>query len=405
VSALALGPALALVVAGILAADVKTGLDVLAAAGFEPLAGKRVGLVTNATGVDRAGRSAIDLIHGAKGVRLVALFSPEHGIRGTEDRAVASGRDERTGLPIHSLYGETKRPTKAMLEGVDVLVFDIQDIGARFYTYATTLAFCLEAAAQHGVAVVVLDRPNPIGGAVVEGPVLEKELRGGFASYLALPTRHGLTLGEIARWHVGEQKLGCALTVVPVEGWRPSAFFDETGLPWVNPSPNMTSLAAAIHYPGLGALEGTNLSVGRGTDAPFQVYGAPWIDDERRLVADLNRRRLPGVRFAAATFTPKPMPGRPRYPYTGERCRGFRAEITDRAAYRPLTAVVHVLDALHRLHGADLEIGGAASMIGRRDVKRQIEAGVDPDEIVRGWRAEQDAFLAGREKYLLYPRR
>jgi uncharacterized protein YbbC (DUF1343 family) len=383
-------------------APVLSGLEALAADGFAPLLGKRVGLVANHTARDRAGRSAIDLLRAAPGVSLTALFAPEHGLRGAADAPVASGIDERTGLKVYSLYGATRRPTAEMLREVDVLAFDMQDVGARYYTYATTLAYCLEAASEHGKAVLVLDRPNPIGGVAVEGPVLEPALRGGFAAHHALPTRHGLTLGEIALWYRGTRGLSCALEVVPARGWRRALHLDEAGLPWVDPSPNLRSLDAALHYAGLGALEGTNLSVGRGTETPFEIYGAPWVDGEA-LARALEERRLPGVRFRATGFTPRPLEGRPRYPYTGEACRGVRVEVTDRAAYPPVTAALHVADALLRLHPDRFRPGAFAGMIGRRDVEARLRAGEPPDAVAASWEEEIAAFRRERAPFLLYP--
>lgn len=362
---------------------VETGLDVLVREGFRPLRDRRVGLVTN-----RA--ATVDALHGR--VRLTALFSPEHGIRADADAPVDSGRDERTGLPIRSLYGKTKKPTAEMLRDVDVLVFDIQDVGARFYTYITTLALVMEAAREHGKKVVVLDRPNPVGGEAVEGPILEEALRGGFASYAALPTRHGLTIGEFALW----QNPGCDLEVVKMTGWRRSMYWDETGLPWTNPSPNLRSLEAAISYPGLGCLEATNLSVGRGTEKPFVWYGAPWID-EKRLCAELD---LPGVRFKPATFTPRLQKGLPKYPHTDALCRGFEVEITDRRAYRPVLAALHVLRALHRLHPKEFSFGNSCGMIGVRSIRQDLESGKSPEEIEKSWNRE--AYLKSRERILLY---
>lgn len=385
------------------AADpVRTGLEVLLRDGCKPLAGKRVGLVTNHSGIDAQRRSLIDLLHARGGFSVTALFSPEHGIRGTEDAQVSSAKDEKTGLPLHSLYGKTKKPTPEMLADVDVLVFDIQDIGARFYTYITTLAMCMEAARENGKGMVVLDRPNPIGGDIVEGPVLEESLRGGFTGYHPIPTRHGMTVGELAGLFNAEFKIGCRLEVVPMEGWRRAMYFDDTGLPWVNPSPNMRSLPAAISYPGLGALEATNLSVGRGTDRPFVRYGAPWMDAEK-VCGELNRRGLAGVRFVPAAFTPQPVPGMPRYPHTGRECRGFEVEITDRRAYRPVTAVLHVLQILHAAHPDAFEFGHAPEMIGRLDIGDRIRADEPPEDIRKRWEPDLEAFAKARAKYLLYP--
>ncbi len=380
---------------------VKTGLEVLARDGFKPLRGTRAGLITNHSAIDSSGRSAVDILAAGKGFTLAALFCPEHGLRGTADADVAGGKDEKTGLPIHSLYGKTRKPTAEMLRGLDVLVFDIQDIGARFYTYITTMALAMEAAREHGKRMVVLDRPNPIGGAAVEGPILEEGLRGSFTGYFPLPTRHGMTVGELARLFNKEFGIGCTLEVVRMEGWKRAMYFDGTGLPWVNPSPNMRSLEAAISYPGLGALEGTTLSVGRGTPRPFILYGAPWVDGER-LCGDLNARKLPGVRFKPAAFTPLPQPGMPRYPHTGQECRGFEVEITDRAAYRPLSAVLHALDALHRLHPREFAFSRACGMIGLRSIEEDVRSGRSPADIETAWKGDLERFLERRAKYLFY---
>lgn len=384
-----------------LAGDVRSGLEALAEGGFRPLQGRRVGLVTNHSAVDARKRPAIDILAAGKGFTLAALFSPEHGIRGTEDAAVEGVRDEKTGLPIHSLYGKTRKPTPEMLRDVDILVFDIQDIGARFYTYITTMALVMEAAREHGKRVVVLDRPNPIGGLGVEGPVLEEKLRGQFIGYFPIPTRHGMTVGELALLFNKEFAIGCDLEVVKMEGWRRSMHLDETGLPWINPSPNMRSLEAAVHYPGLGALETTNLSVGRGTEKPFRIYGAPWVDG-KKLCDDLNRRGLPGIRFVPTAFTPGRVPGMPVYPHTGKECRGFEAEITDRAAYRPVATALHVLDALHRLHPRDLVFGKSCGMLGRSSIEEELKGGKTPSEMEKSWQEELDRFVETRKSYLLY---
>lgn len=391
----------ALLVALAAVAQVRTGLERLAEDGFAPLQGRRVGLVVNPTSRDRQGRHLIERIAAAPNVRLAALFSPEHGLRGTSDTEVADGRDEATGLPVHSLYGKHRKPTADMLAGVDVLVFDIQDIGTRYYTYITTLALVMEAAKEHGKQVLVLDRPNPIGGELVEGPIQDEALLKQFISYFPLPVRHGMTVGELAGLFNADYGIGCDLKVIPMAGWRRSAWYDETGLPWINPSPNMRSLAAAAAYPGLGALEGTSLSVGRGTGRAFELYGAPWVDAER-LCAELNRRGLAGVRFKEVEFTPRPEPGFPRYPHTDRRCRGFEVEILDRRAFRPVRAALHVLDALHRLHPDDFVFKRACAMIGRPSIESDVKAGRPPAEIEASWRADLEAFRKRREARLLY---
>ncbi|MDQ3212149.1 MAG: DUF1343 domain-containing protein, partial [Acidobacteriota bacterium] len=274
---------------------VASGIDVLRAGGFAMLRGKRVGLVTNHTGVARDGATTIDLLHSARDVSLVRLFSPEHGIRGILDADVPSSTDEKTGLPIQSLYGPTRRPSAAMLDGLDAVVIDLQDIGARFYTYMTTMAYVMEEAAKLKLPVIVLDRPNPINGFQIEGPTMDRGALA-FTSYYPMPVRHGMTLGELARLFNGENKIGADLTVVGLKNWNRGDWFDSTGQPWVNPSPNMRNLLQATLYPGIGAIEGSNVSVGRGTDTPFEQFGAPWIDGVA-LSEALNRRNLPGIRF------------------------------------------------------------------------------------------------------------
>jgi uncharacterized protein YbbC (DUF1343 family) len=358
------------------------------------LKGRRVGLITNHTGRSRAGATAIDLLHKAPGVTLVALFSPEHGIRGILDANVPSSMDEKTDLPIHSLYGETRRPTDAMLAGIDTLVFDLQDIGARFYTYMTTLAYAMEEAVKRKIRVVVLDRPNPINGFAIEGPELDDEARG-FTGYMRMPIRHGMTLGELARLFNAEIKIGADLQVIAMRGWRREAWFDETRLPWINPSPNMRNLIQATLYPGIGAFESTNISVGRGTDTPFEQIGAPWIDGTA-LADALNARRLPGVSFYPVRFTPASSK------FANEECQGVFILVLDRAAVRPVRVGVEIASALNRLHGATFEIDRAARLFGsKRDIAR-LKAGDDPAAIATGWTAGEARWRRMRAKYLLY---
>ena len=371
-----------------------TGLDVLREAGFERLAGARVGLVTNQTGRARDGATAIDLLHVSPDVELVALFSPEHGIRGVQDGPVASSRDTRTGLPIHSLYGATRRPTDEMLQGLDMLVVDLQDVGARFYTYATTMAYLLEAAAARGLRVLVLDRPNPIGGVEVEGPILDESLTG-FTGYFPSPVRHGLTLGELARLFNRERGIGAELEVVAMRGWQRAAWFDQTGLAWVNPSPNMRNLHQALLYPGIGALEGSNLSVGRGTDTPFEQIGAPWIDG-RELARELNTRRLPGLRVYPLHFRPR------ESRFAGELCEGVFFVVTDRRVFRPVRLGLEVADALNHLYGDRFELGGVERLLGSRDTLARVRAGDPPWEIAAGWAEGEAAWRRLTLPYLIY---
>jgi len=374
---------------------VQSGIDVLRADGFAPLRGKNVGLVTNHTGIARDGTSTIDVLFGAKDVKLVALFSPEHGIRGTLDDKVASSSDDKTGLPIYSLYGENRRPTAAMLQGIDALVIDLQDIGARFYTYTTTMAYVLEEAAKARVAVVVLDRPNPINGFQVEGPALDKA-QIGFTGYFApMPIRHGLTIGELARLFNGENKIGADLTVIAAKNWQRDEWFDETALPWINPSPNMRNLIQATVYPGIGAFETTNVSVGRGTDTPFEQLGAPWIDGPA-LADALNARRIPGVRFYPVRFTPTASK------YAGQACNGVFVIVIDRAALRPVRLGVEIAAVLHKMYAASFELDGAERLFGSRDGIARIRAGEDPALIAASWGAAESRWRLLRAPYLLY---
>ncbi|HXK23359.1 MAG TPA: exo-beta-N-acetylmuramidase NamZ domain-containing protein [Myxococcota bacterium] len=375
-------------------ASVRSGLEVLAARDFAPLRGMRIGLITNHSGVDPLGRRTIDLLQRAAGVELAAVFSPEHGLNGDADEKVASGTEPDTGLPLYSLYGAVTRPTDAMLEGLDALVFDIQDAGARFYTYITTLGYALEAAARKGLAFYVLDRPNPIGADRVEGPILDPGLES-FTGYFSLPVRHGMTVGELARLFDGEKGLGARLTVVPMAGYRRGMWYDETGLPWVDPSPNLRSLTASTLYPGVALAEGANVSVGRGTATPFELIGAPWIDG-KALAAYLTSRRIPGVRFEAAEF--RPSDDR----YRDRRCHGVRIVLTDRRALDSPALGVEILGALWRLHPDRFEIDRTLSLVGSRAVLEAIRHGRDPRAIVQAWREPLARFGRLRAKYLLY---
>jgi len=369
------------------------GIDVLRADGFKTLKGKRVGLITNHTGRARTGEATIDLIAAAKDVALVALFSPEHGIRGILDEKVESSRDEKTGLPIYSLYGATTRPTADMLQGIDTLVVDLQDIGARFYTYTTTMAYVMEEAAKRKIGVVVLDRPNPVTGVSIEGPTVDQsEL--GFTAYFPMPIRHGMTLGELALLFNAENKIGADLTVVEMKYWSRDAWFDATGLTWVNPSPNMRNMVAASLYTGIGAIEASNVSVGRGTDSPFELLGAPWIDGPR-LAAELNRRNLPGVRFYPISFTPASSK------FANELCHGVFMIVTDRDRLRPVRVGLEVASALYRLFPTTFEVDKVGRLFGA-DTVRRIRAGEDPAAIATGWVRAESQWRLLRSKYLKY---
>jgi len=374
---------------------VLAGIDVLAAENFARLRGKRVGLLTNQTGRSRDGASTIDLIAKAPGVTLAALFSPEHGIRGEADDRVESSRDQKTGVPIHSLYGKTLPPTDTMLDGLDLVVVDLQDIGARFYTYPAAIAYVLEEVVKRKLPVVVLDRPNPIDGFDVEGPAQDA---GGnrYVGYLPMPIRHGLTIGELVRLLNDVGRIGADVTVVAMKNWRRDDWFDDTGLAWINPSPNMRNMVAATVYPGVGAIEGTNVSVGRGTDTPFEQIGAPWIDGPA-LAAALNASALPGVRFYPVTFTPAA-----GAKLGGQVCHGVFLIVTDRERLRPVRVGLQIASTLSRLYGPQFTLEDAATLFGPKAMLARIRAGEDPDTIAASWAADEAAWRLTRAKYLLY---
>ena len=384
-------------VQGLRNGSVKTGIDVLEAAHFAALAGKHVGLITNTSGRASDGQRTIDLLAHAPGVKLVALFSPEHGLEGSvaEGAKVDSARDASTGLPIYSLYGDVERPSAQMLEGIDTLVFDIQDVGVRFYTYITTLGYCLEAAGKKGIEFYVLDRPNPINGAEVDGPVLDPDLRS-FIGYFPMPIRHGMTVGELAEMFNRENHLNANLHVIKLQGWQRTDWFDETGQAWINPSPNLRNLTEETLYPGVCLLEGANVSVGRGTDTPFEIVGAPWIDS-RALATYLNGKKIQGVRFLPMDF--KPLSGI----FVGEVCHGVQIVLIDRQALEPTEMGVELLAALLRLSPQNFKLDGTLHLVGSHKVLESIRAGESPSRIWYDWQEDLEKFKRVRAQYLLYP--
>jgi uncharacterized protein YbbC (DUF1343 family) len=381
------------------------GIDVLSAQNFKILQNKRVGLITNHTGRSVSGASSIDLIHSAAGVNLVALFSPEHGIRGLSDDKVSSTFDLKTGLPIHSLYGKSCRPTAEMLRGVEILVFDIQDIGTRFYTYIGTLSLAMRAAKEAGIPFVVLDRPNPIGGEKVQGAIPATVLPerkngcGAITSIHPIPTRHGMTIGELAQLFNAEYGIGCDLAVIPMLGWRRSMYFDQTGLTWINPSPNMKSLDAAILYPGPGTLETTSLSVGRGTAKAFLAYGAPWVD-AALVLKNLSARKIPGIAFEACSF----IPTTPGFSYKGKICYGVCVTELDRELLDPVRAGLHLVQAFHETHPLRFRAyEGFATETGDRDVWGLLtKVRRSPESVLEEWNSKLKRFLEIRKRYLIY---
>ncbi len=381
--------------------QVLTGIDILKKENFSRLKGAKVGLITNHSGRDREGNSTIDLLHKAPDVKLMALFSPEHGIRGAVDAKVADSKDEKTGLPVFSLYGERRKPTPSQLEGIDTLVYDIQDVGCRFYTYISTLGLVMEAASEKGLKVIVLDRPNPIGGKAFYGPVLD-EGKESFIAFHKLPVRHGLTIGELAKLFLLERKatdgkpLACKLDVITMENWNRNDFFNSTGLEWVYPSPNLRTLAAAFLYPGIGLLEITNLSVGRGTDRPFEWFGAPWIN-HIPLALLLNEQNLPGVRFVPCKQTPSSSV------FSGKLCNGIQIFIDDWNSFEPLKTGMAVAWALRKLHPVDWKMEKYNTLLLSKATLEAIESGKHYSEVEKLWRADLSAYALRRNKVLLYP--
>ena len=382
--------------------SVKNGIDVLEEHGFDVLQGaggkKKIGVVTNQTGVDLEGRRTIDVLAGAAGVSLEAIFSPEHGVTGTLDTLkVGDSRDAATGVPVYSVYGGTdaaRRPAAEVMKSLDAVVIDIQDAGVRFYTYETTVGYFLEAAAAAGIEVIVLDRPDPITGSFVQGPVADAG-RESFTNYWTVPVRHGMTMGELAKMFNAERNINAKLTVVPMEGWQRGDWFDSTGLAWVNPSPNLRSVTAAGLYPGVALIEGTNVSVGRGTETPFELVGAPWMKG-RELAAYLNGRGIAGVRFVPVTFTPSAAV------YNAQKCEGVNLVLTERNALDAPELGVELATALQKLYPANFKIGRITELLVNSAAFDGLMAGRDPRRIAQDWQEELQKFQVVRQKYLIY---
>jgi uncharacterized protein YbbC (DUF1343 family) len=376
---------------------VRPGIDVLLADSIHLVQGRRVGLLTNQTGVDRMGRSDVDLLRAA-GLHLTAIFTPEHGFRGNLDREnIGNTVDSATGVPIFSLYGTVRAPTAEMLSGLEILLVDLQDIGARTYTYISTTLLALRSAKDHGRTVIVLDRPNPIGGELIQGPILDSAFSS-FIGMLPIPLRHGLTLGELARYGTDRLGIGADLVVVPVSGWSRKLWFDQTALPWIRPSPNMPNLESATHYPGIVLFEATNLSVGRGTPVAFQVIAAPWLDPARVRNATGT---VPGVTLGDTTVTPR-APGDGKYP--DRLLPAVLLTVSDRVVYDPTQLAVRLLGAIRSVHGDSLVIQAAAldQRAGTDDMRVALERGTSADVIWASWREGLEGFRTARGRYLLY---
>ncbi len=382
--------------------SVRSGIDILEAHDFEPLRAaqgkKRIGLLTNQTGVDSQGRRTIDVLAQAPGISLQAIFSPEHGVTGTLDTTdISNSKDAVTGVPVYSVYGGTdaaRRPSSETLKNLDAVVVDIQDAGTRFYTYETTLGYFLEAAAKAGIEVVVLDRPNPITGSFVQGPVADPG-KESFTNYFALPVRHGMTMGELAKLFNGERNINARLAVIPMEGWMRGDWYDSTGLAWINPSPNLRSLTEAALYPGVALVEGTNVSVGRGTDTPFELVGAPWIK-ARELAQHLNAREISGVRFLPVSFTPSASN------YSGQKCDGVNILLTERNSFDAPELGVELASALHKLYPEQFHMERMIELVVNPSVYDAIASGQDPRRIAADWQERLEKFQSMRQKYLIY---
>jgi uncharacterized protein YbbC (DUF1343 family)/CubicO group peptidase (beta-lactamase class C family) len=381
---------------------VQTGIDVLEAHNFDVLSTstgkKKVGLLTNQTGVDLQGRRTIDVLAQAPGISLDAIFSPEHGVTGELDTTdIANSKDAATGVPVYSVYGAKdaqRRPSVDVLKALDAVVFDVHDVGSHFYTYEATLGYFLEGAAKAGIEMIVLDRPNPITGSFVQGAIPDPG-RESFVNYFPVPVRHGMTMGELAKMFNTERNINARLTVVPMDGWMRGDWYDATGLPWINPSPNMRSLTEATLYPGVGLVEGTNVSVGRGTDTPFELLGAPWIKG-KELAQYLNARNISGVRFVPVTFTPSASN------YSGQKCAGVNIFVVERNALDSGELGIELASALHKLYPEQHHMERMIELLGNQSVYEAIASGQDPRRIAEDWREPLEKFLRVRQKYLIY---
>jgi uncharacterized protein YbbC (DUF1343 family) len=372
-----------------------TGIDILKRENFQQLAGRKIALITNQTGRDRDGNRTIDILANAKNLQLIRLFSPEHGIDGALDEKIDNSVDAKTGLKIFSLYGKTQSPTPEMLDGIDTLVFDIQDVGTRFYTYISTMGLCMKAAAERKIRFVVLDRPNPNTGLVADGPLADASHLS-FIAFAALPLVHGMTVGELARYYNGELKIGCDLQVIPMENWHRRMWFDETGLTWINPSPNLRNPTAALLYPAIGLLEMTNISVGRGTDQPFEQFGAPWIDGQQ-LATALNDAKLVGLRFVPIAFDPKSSK------FAGERCHGVYVQVIDRNAYEPARAAMAIAWILKNRFGEHFQSPLLEKMVQNSHAIAALDSAKSISELSAAWDSDIAGFRSARQKYLIYP--
>jgi uncharacterized protein YbbC (DUF1343 family) len=392
------------------AQPVKLGIDVLMESKLDLLKDKRVGVITNQTGVDSKGSHIIDLLYQAPEVELVALFAPEHGIRGDVEGGyhIDNQKDAKTGVPILSIYGKTKKPTPEMLHNIDVLIFDIQDVGTRFYTYISTMSLCMEAAAENKIEFMVLDRPNPITGTIVEGPILEEQYKS-FVGIHPIALRHGVTVGELARMFNEEGWLASGvkakLTIVPLKNWKRDSWYGELGLEWIKTSPNMPSPTTALLYPGMGLLETCNISEGRGTNRPFENIGAPWLD-HAAISLTLKKIPIPGIKIDTTSYIPIDMPGAAINPvYEGQRCNGLFFTISDPHRFLSVAFGIHLICAIKKMHSDKFTWNSPRSpliMFGNDETPKAIDEGKLPEEIIQSWQLKLEEFKKIRQKYLLY---
>jgi uncharacterized protein YbbC (DUF1343 family) len=376
------------------AGRVQTGLDVLESQKFAALRGKHIGIITNHTGLDSQGKSTIELLAHAPGVQVVAIFSPEHGLGGQLDERLSSSKDPSTGLHVFSLYGETLRPTEEMLKGVDTLVFDIQDAGVRFYTYTVTMAYAMEEAAKRNIAFYVLDRPNPLGGEIIEGPMLDPD-KTSFVAYFPIPVRYALTIGELAQFFNSENHIKTDLHVIAMKNWHRNYFFESTGVRWIPPSPNLRTLKGSIVYPGLEILQSAGVSVGRGTEAPFEEFGAPWMDGQE-VASALNAAHLAGLKFVSQPFIP--VTGL----YAGKRCNGVGIRIGDRGAVRSMRMGLEIAALLQKMYPEKFDASKTIVLLGNAETAQKLEGGASPADIVASWQTSLSDYDKTRRRYLLY---
>jgi uncharacterized protein YbbC (DUF1343 family) len=388
--------------------ELLTGADVLISSQLDLLKQKKIGIVTNHTAVLKNGTHLVDTLHSIKGISIKTLFGPEHGIRGNESagRRVLNSVDPKTSLPVYSLYGDHIKPTKEMLKGIDLLIYDIQDVGARFYTYISTLYYILQACAENNIPVLILDRPNPIDGRTVEGPVLKDELKS-FVGIVPIPIRYAMTVGELATYFAGEEMPGYNLNpyikVIRMEGWERNSYYEEYDLPWINPSPNIVSFETALVYPGTCLIEGTNISEGRGTLNPFLTIGAPFIKSED-LIAEIKQRELEGFELSPAEFTPVKIPGMSdKAKYINSTCYGLSIKINDREKFRSVNFGIHLFDALIKLYPEDFNFNSFFDKLaGDSNLKEMLTDRLSPEEIIKSWNDDLIVFKEKRKKYLLY---